>query len=127
MKNLNKILWRTIGLSTLGFVTAGWLIHLLFPVPAIAILIDRSYCPATQWAQVVQQYDKLYQQQQRGNLQIQAVVLFSSLGQDINTVAPTPSALKTMSTYGPTIPLPQRQQIQQQIEGRYGRSHLLTC
>jgi hypothetical protein len=129
MKNLNKLLVRTLGLAGVGFVVCGLLIQLLFPGRVIAVLIDRSYCPESQWQQVVQQYDGLYKQHQLGAVDIQAVVLFSNLGEEVKTEVPRPKALETIHTYGQTDPQRQQQvqkMLKQQLGGKYDFS-LLVC
>ncbi|MCC5621855.1 hypothetical protein [Nostoc sp. CHAB 5715] len=120
--NLNTQLLKTLGLSWLVFLITGVLISWFFAIPAITILIDRSYCPATEWQQVVQTYTQLYQQHQQRRLQLQSVVLFSSLGEEQLSTPPEPKVLQQLSTYG----RPQRQR-QLQLRKDYPQAQLLQC
>lgn len=122
MNRLNRKLFKTLGLGWLALAIAGLLINLLMPAPALAVLIDRSYCPPEAWAQVVQQYDKLYQQHQQGSLKIQEVILFSDLGEEVLSPAPTRDDLQKVSTYG--RPNPARRS---QLQAKHPNATLLSC
>jgi len=122
MNSLNARLMLTLSISWLGFLVTGLAINQVFAPAAIAILIDRSYCPPAQWQQVSQQYDALYQQHQRQDIQIQAVVLFSSLAKEVRSLPPTPTEIQSLATYGQ----PNLQQ-QQQLELDYPNHKVLSC
>lgn len=119
---LKMQLLKTLGLSWLAFFIIGLLISWLFAIPSITLLIDRSYCPATEWQQVVQTYTELYQQHQQRRLQLQSVILFSSLGEDKLSIPLQPEALKQLPTYGQ----PQMQK-QLQLRKNYPQAQLLQC
>jgi len=80
----------TLGLSGLAFAIAGVSINLISPIPRLTILIDRSYCPQNQWSQVAQNYTDIYRQHQRRQVDLQAVVLFSNLGEEVFSTPPRP-------------------------------------
>ena len=122
MNSLNARLMLTLSMSWLGFLVTGLAINQVFAPAAIAILIDRSYCPPAQWQQVSQQYDALYQQHQRQDMQIQAVVLFSSLAKEVRSLPPTPTEIQSLATYGQPNP-----QQQQQLEAAYPKHKVLSC
>ncbi|MDZ8106252.1 MAG: hypothetical protein RM338_11615 [Nostoc sp. DedQUE12a] len=120
--NFNTQLVKTLGISWLVFFITGILISCLFAIPAITVLIDRSYCPLAEWQQVVQTYAQLYQQHQQRRLQLQSVILFSSLGEEKLSTPPEPKELQHLSTYG--RPQPQRQL---QLRKDYPQARLLQC
>ena len=122
MNSLNARLMLTLGMSWLGFLVTGLAINQVFAPAEIAILIDRSYCSPAQWQQVSQQYDALYQQHQRQDMQIQAVVLFSSLAKEVRSLPPTPTEIQSLATYGQPNP-----QQQQQLEAAYPKHKVLSC
>lgn len=118
----HKRLFKTLGASWLAFLMAGLLIGWLFAVPATTVLIDRSYCPADQWRQVVQTYTQLYQQHQQRRLQLRSVILFSSMGEESLSPPPAPAALQQLSTYGRSD-----SQRQLQLQQTFPQSKLLQC
>ncbi|MBW4555331.1 MAG: hypothetical protein KME59_05220 [Trichormus sp. ATA11-4-KO1] len=120
--NLNTQLLKTIGLSWLAFLLTGLLISWLLAIPAITVLIDRSYCPTAEWQQVVQTYTQLYQQHQQRRLQLQSVILFSSLGEENLSIPPEPQTLLQSSTYGRSSP-----ERQSQLKKVYPQAQLLQC
>jgi hypothetical protein len=122
MVQLNRSLFRILGLGWLSFGIAGLIISQFFAIPNLVILIDRSYCPSDRWQQVVQTYEDLYRQQGQKQVQIQKVILFSDLAEETLPVLPLPASLKSVSTYG--RPNPQRQS---QLQKSYPQSRLLTC
>lgn len=122
MNTLNARLMLTLGMSWLGFLVTGFVINQVFAPAVIAILIDRSYCSPSQWQQVSQQYAALYQQQQQQEIQIQAVVLFSSLAKEVRSLPPTPPEIQQLTTYGQPNP-----QQQQQLELDYPNHQVLSC
>jgi len=87
----------------------------------MTVLIDRSYCPASEWQQVIQTYAELYQQHQQRRLQLRTVI-FSHLGEESFPTPPEPAALQQISTYG----RPDSQQ-QLRLQKRYPQSQLLQC
>ncbi|MEA5516713.1 hypothetical protein [Nodularia sp. UHCC 0506] len=120
--NLKTQLLKTLGLSWLAFLITGMLISRFAGMPAITVLIDRSYCPTTEWQQVVQTYSQLYQQHQQRRLQLQSVILFSSLGEEHLSIPPEPQTLAQLSTYGRSSP-----QRQLELRASYPQSQLLEC
>ncbi|GAB4217699.1 MAG: hypothetical protein OHK0012_23110 [Synechococcales cyanobacterium] len=121
MGRLNQKLLRILILGWLGFALAGMGLY-TFTTPHPVLLIERSYCPPTQWQQVVTQYAAIYQRAQRRQIRLQRVILFSSLGEEIRDTPPTPAQLQSLATYG--RPDPQRQTT---LQGQYPQSILLTC
>jgi hypothetical protein len=117
-----KQLFKTLGLSWLAFLITGVLISWLFAMPAITVIIDRSYCPPTEWQQVVQNYTQLYQQHQQRRLRLQSVILFSSLAEEKFATPPQPEVLQKSSTYG--RPQPQRKS---QLQKQYPQAQILQC
>jgi hypothetical protein len=115
-------LLKTLGFSWLVFLITGLLIGWFFAIPAITVLIDRSYCPAAEWQQVVQAYTELYQQHQQRRLQLQSVIMFSSLGEEKSLIPPKPEVLQQLPTYG-------RSQRQRQLQLRkdYPQAKILQC
>ncbi|MEB3337854.1 MAG: hypothetical protein VKJ46_10350 [Leptolyngbyaceae bacterium] len=122
MVQLNRSLFRILGLGWLSFGIAGLIISQFFAIPNLVILIDRSYCPSDRWQQVVQAYEDLYRQQTQKQVQIQKVILFSDLAEETLPVLPLPESLRSVATYG--RPNPQRQN---QLQTSYPQSRLLTC
>jgi hypothetical protein len=122
MTKINRKLLATLGFSWMGFAIAGILINLLFPIPTVAILIDRSYCPPDAWKQVVQQYDALYSQHQQKHLKIQQVIVFSDLGEDFLPSIPSQDEIQSLSTYG-------RQNLdhRSKLATQYPNAQLLSC
>src|SRR3712207_937750 len=100
MTKLNRHLLRTLGLGWLGFLVVGLAIGWVFAAPTVVVLVDRSYCAPAQWQQVVHSYEQLYRQHQQQQLQIQQVVLFSDLGQDVLSPPPAPEVIRDVSRYG---------------------------
>ncbi|MBW4644855.1 MAG: hypothetical protein KME23_18000 [Goleter apudmare HA4340-LM2] len=117
-----KQLFKTLGLSWLAFLITGVLISWFFAIPTITVLIDRSYCPPTEWQQVVQNYAQIYQQHQQRRLHLQSVILFSSLGEEQLSIPPLPEVLQKSSTYGRS-----QQQRQLQLQKAYPQAQLLQC
>lgn len=122
MSKINQKLLKTLGLSWLGFVIVGLLINLVFPLPVVAVLVDRSYCPPAAWQQVVQQYDQLYRQHQQGQIKIQPVIVFSDLGEEELSPIPSSQAIQTLSTYGRQNPARRSQ-----LTAKYPTAQLLEC
>lgn len=122
MTKTNRKLLITLGLSWVGFAIAGLLITLLFPIPTVAVLIDRSYCPPEGWQQVVQQYDTLYSQHQQKHLKIEQVIVFSDLGEDVLPSIPSQDEIQSLSTYG-------RQNLdhRSKLTGQHPNAQLLAC
>ncbi|NJR64768.1 MAG: hypothetical protein HC772_04665 [Leptolyngbyaceae cyanobacterium CRU_2_3] len=120
--NLNKRLFKTLGLSWLALLLAGLLIRWLFAIPSMTVLIDRSYCPADQWQQISQTYTDLYHQHQWRQLHLKTVVLFSNLGQEVLSSPPIPTVIQNLSTYGQS-----NEQRQAQVQKAYPKGRLLQC
>ena len=104
------------------FLMTGLLISWLFAIPALTVLIDRSYCPPDQWQQISQTYTDLYHQHQRRQVNLQTTVLFSNLGQEVFSSPPQPEAIQTLSTYG-HFDL----QRQAELQKTYPKAQLLGC
>lgn len=119
---ISKRLFQTLGASWLAFLATGLLISWLFAIPTTTLLIDRSYCPTSEWQQVVQAYTELYQQHQQHRLQLRSVILFSSLGEESFASPPVPADLQQVSTYGHSD-----SQRQSQLQQTYPQSRLLQC
>lgn len=119
---LLKTLLKTLGLSGLMFLGGGLLISQVFPMPAVTLLIDHSYCPRPQWEQVVNDYATLYRQHRRRQIQIQQVVLFNGLGVDPLPTPPTPAEIQQLSTYGQAS-----RDRQTTIKKDYPNARLLDC
>ena len=100
MNRLNRYLLTILGLGWLSFLIAGIVINQVFAAPNLVLLIDRSYCPAPKWQQVVQDYTKFYRQHQQQRLKLEKVVLFSDLSEDVLSTPPTPKELGDLRTYG---------------------------
>ena len=119
---MNPPLLKPIALTWLALLTVGLFIKLLLPPPEITLLIDRSYCPSSDWQQVSQTYDRLYHQHQRQQIQLEAVVLFSSLDQVVLEQVPLPGAIARLDTYGQFDP-----QRQSTLQKTYPNTALLSC
>lgn len=122
MTNLNKSLIRTIICSGLAFVLVGWLISRVIISPALVILIDRTYCPPTQWQQISQSYQQLYQQHQQHQVQIKTVIVFSDLSEETFPTPPSPDTIRSLPTYGRS-----NTQRQTQLQAAYPNTTLLAC
>lgn len=118
----NQRLLIMLGSSWGLFVMTGLFIQLFFAVPTLTILIDRSYCPASQWQQLVTNYTDLYQQHQRQQLKITTVILFSDLDQKFLAVPPAPKTISNLQTYGSAT-----SNYQAKLQKNYPKGQLLTC
>jgi hypothetical protein len=122
MNEINQRMLKLLGWGWLGFLIAGIVISLAFPIPSLVVLIDRSYCnDSARWQQVVNTYTNLYQQHQWKTLNLQKVILFSDLAQE-SIPPPPPENIQNLKTYG-------RQNLQQleNLQKDYPKSQLLTC
>lgn len=90
---------KTLAISSTAFLFSGLLIQQLM-TQQITVLLDRSYCPASEWQQISQDYAQLYQQHQRKQTRIATVILFSDLNQSVLYTPPLPEAVRTLKTYG---------------------------
>ncbi|MEO1402912.1 MAG: hypothetical protein AAFV72_16915 [Cyanobacteria bacterium J06635_1] len=122
MKRPTRRLLKTLGFSWLAFLITGLLIRGLWAAPPLTVLIDRSYCPTHQWQQVSQTYANLYRQHQRQQVRLQAVIVFSHLGQEKIDPPPTPTTVQTLTTYGQFDK--QRQTV---LQKSYPNAKLLGC
>ncbi len=104
MNQLNRYLLIILGLGWLSLAIAGILFDRVFAAPNFVLLIERSYCPPQKWQQVVQEYTDLYQQHQQHLVEIESVVLFNDLGEEVLTTIPTPEKLRGLRTYGRSNP-----------------------
>lgn len=119
---IHSRLFITLGLSWLTLAIAGAAINVISPIPQLTVLIDRSYCPQNQWSQVAQNYTDLYRQHQRRQVNLQTVVLFSSLGEEVFSTPPSPVTLRTLSTYGQGD-----SQREVNLQARYSKVQILGC
>ncbi|MEM9165257.1 MAG: hypothetical protein AAGC54_19615 [Cyanobacteria bacterium P01_F01_bin.4] len=122
MKLLTRRLLKTLGFSWLAFLLTGLLIRGLWATPKMTVLIDRSYCPAHQWQLVSQTYAELYRQHQRQQLRLQAVILFSHLGQEDFSSPPPPEMIQNLTTYGQFD-----EQRRATLQKTYPNAKLLSC
>jgi hypothetical protein len=116
MTRINRYLLKILGLGWLCFLLAGLAINQVYT--GQIILIDRSYCPSSQWQVVVQSYQQIYQQPGH----IQTVILFNDLGEETLTSAPTPETIQKLSTYGRSSKVRQAK-----LEKHYPTAKLLSC
>jgi hypothetical protein len=121
MRKRDRILFKNLGIIWLMFLITGIVISIGFPIPKVALLIDRSHCPADSWQKVVAEYTQIYGQQHR-EIEISTVVLFSDLGVETRSQPPAPSEIAALSTYGSID-----SRHQQEIQNRYPNSRLLGC
>ena len=122
MLNLNRILIRTVALGWIGFAIAGVVISQVFAAPTVTLLVDRSYCEASDWQTVATRYDELYRQDQQGRVDIERLVLFSDLGEELVEEPLTPEEFSALSTYGKGSP-----ERQEALQTEYGNAELLSC
>jgi len=118
---LNKALIKIVGLGWAAFAIAAIAIRTVFAAPDVVLLVDRSYCEPEQWATVADAYQDLYRQDERGQINLEAVILFSALGEE-STEPPTPEAFRDLQTYGKASP-----DRQSALEGQYPDARLLQC
>lgn len=121
MSSLNRSLITILGLGWIGFLGIGFGVR-TFATPSVVVLIDRSYCPPDRWQSVANTYQDLYQQDQQKQIQIQQVILFSSLGQESITPIPTPADLRDQQTYG--RPASERET---ELKSQYPNAQILNC
>jgi len=117
----NQLL-KTLAFSGLAFLSTGFAIQRFAAPSAATVLIDRSYCPATQWKNLADDYAQLYEQHQRQQIRIKSVVTFSGLDQAKLEAVPTPDAIRTLNTYGQSNAKTQSALLQ-----AYPNSTLLSC
>ncbi|MFK8182537.1 MAG: hypothetical protein AB8B99_04125 [Phormidesmis sp.] len=108
--------------SWCALLAVGLAIKLLLPLPAITLLLDRSYCNPDQWQQVSRAYTQLYQQHQQQRSRLERVVVFSNLNQTNYDHPPHPTTVKTLATYGQYDP-----QRQATLEETYPNTTVLSC
>ena len=99
-KSTRKRLLKTMAFSSLAFLTTGFAIQRYAAPPALTVVIDRSYCPSTQWQTLSDSYTQLYQRHQRKQVTITSVTLVSDLSQTTLKSPPTPSEIRVLKTYG---------------------------
>ncbi len=121
MNSLNRALVTIVGLGWLSFLGVGWGIR-TWATPSVVVLVERSYCPPDQWQPLVNAYADLYQQHQQKRIQIDDVILFSSLGQESLAPIPTPNQLQDQTTYGPPAA-----QTADALRRQYPQAELLNC
>ncbi|WP_204141458.1 hypothetical protein [Halomicronema sp. CCY15110] len=118
---LNKALIKIVGLGWAAFAIAAIAIRVVFAAPDVVLLVDRSYCEPTAWAVVADTYQELYQQDQRGHINLEAVILFSDLGEE-TTEPLAPEAFRSLNTYGQSSP-----ERQTDLMAQYPDARLLQC
>jgi len=118
---LNKALIKIVGLGWAAFAIAAIAIRVVLAAPDVVLLVDRSYCEPTAWAVVADTYQDLYQQDQRGQINLEAVILFSDLGEE-TTEPPNPDAFRNLNTYGQSSP-----ERQSELMTQYPNARLLQC
>lgn len=122
MKNLNQRLIFTLIWGWLAFLVSGLTIQFMVTSPSVIILIDRSYCPPNQWQNLVNNYQELYEKNQLKSLQIEKVIVFSDLGEEVLTTPPEPQKIKELSRYGRSNP-----QRWEQMKTLYPQATVLVC
>ncbi|NJM98656.1 MAG: hypothetical protein HC800_17205 [Phormidesmis sp. RL_2_1] len=119
---MNKLLLKALGASWLAFLIIGIVIKFCFAAPTITLLINRSYCAQTEWAQVAQTYRELYTRHQHKTLRLQSVVVFSDFDEAVFESPPLPTIVENLNIYGQFDP--HRQKLLQQ---RYGQTQVIGC
>ncbi|MEO0534036.1 MAG: hypothetical protein AAF215_09215 [Cyanobacteria bacterium P01_A01_bin.123] len=122
MTSINRTLLRIVGMGWVCFMVAGVIISQVFAAPTVTLLVDRSYCDAADWQRVTTQYDALYRQNQQGRVEIERLVLFSDLGEEVLDEPLSPEDFQTLSTYGKANP-----DRQQTLKAEYANAQLLSC
>ncbi|MEM6839396.1 MAG: hypothetical protein AAF609_21455 [Cyanobacteria bacterium P01_C01_bin.120] len=118
---LNKALIKIVGLGWAAFAIAAIAIRVVFAAPDVVLLIDRSYCEPAKWSTVADAYQTLYQQDSRGQINLDTVILFSDLGEE-TTTPPTPEELRALKTYGQAS-----RDRQANLQAQYPNAQLLQC
>jgi len=122
MNKLNRYLLTILGLGWLSFVGTGILLNQVFAAPNFVLLIERSYCSPPKWQQVVQEYTDLHRQHQQNLIQIESVVLFNDLGQEVLSTIPSPEKLRDLRTYGRSNP-----QKESELRKAYDQVKVMRC
>lgn len=117
-----KQLLTTLAFSGLAFLLTGLTIQRFAASPAMTVLIDRSYCPATQWQTLTDKYARLYWQHQRKQVRIERVIFFSDLSQSEAEAIPTPATVQTLKVYGQ-----HDSKKQSALEQNYPNTRILSC
>lgn len=119
---LNRSLLRIIGIGWAAFAIAALTFRFALAAPSVTLLVDRSYCDPADWQTVAAEYATLYRQNQRGQIEIESVIFFSDLGQDVTETPPTPDVVAAMTPYGRFSR--ERQQV---LIANYPDAQLLSC
>jgi len=119
---LNQALLRIVGIGWVAFAIAAIAVRTVFAAPDVTLLVDRSYCDPAAWATVAEEYAALYQQDQRGQIVIQSVILVSDLGKEVLETPPAPDNFRQLRTYGQ----PSRDRLAA-LETTYPNARLLQC
>lgn len=122
MTSINRALIRIVSMGWVCFMAAGVVVSQVFAAPTVTLLIDRSYCEAADWQRVATQYEALYRQDQQGRVDIEQLILFSDLGEEVLDQPLSPENFQTLSTYGKANP--ERQQV---LKAEYANAQLLSC
>ncbi len=118
---LNQALIKIVGLGWAAFAIATIAIRAVFAAPDVVLLVDRSYCEPSDWSVVADTYQGLYQQDQRGQITLESVILFSDLGEETSEPL-TPEAFRNLKTYGQSSP-----ERQAELAAQYPEARLLQC
>ncbi|RZM74378.1 hypothetical protein [Leptolyngbya iicbica] len=118
---LNQALIKIVGLGWAAFAIAAIAIRVVLAAPDVVLLVDRSYCEPSDWAVVADTYQDLYQQDQRGQINLESVILFSDLGEEVSEPL-SPEAFRNLNTYGQLSPGRQNE-----LTAQYPDARLLQC
>lgn len=119
---LTRSLLTIVGVGWGALAIAATLLKTVLATPDVTLLVDRSYCEPDKWAAIATDYDQLYQQHRRGQVNLKAVILFSDLGEETLETPPSPADFAALSTYG----RPARDR-QAALLSTHANAQLLTC
>ncbi|MEL7036985.1 MAG: hypothetical protein AAFO04_15380 [Cyanobacteria bacterium J06592_8] len=122
MNRLTRYLLKLLGLTGVGFLIANFAIGLFFPIPEVAVLVDRSFCPPEQWQNLSQTYGKLYRQNQQKQILLNPVILFSDLGEEVLKSPLEPQEFRTLKTFGRS-----NDERLSQLKTQYTHAEVLNC
>jgi len=130
MGDPNRRLLITVLAGWAGFISVGVILRQAIAIPPVTIVIDRSYCEPQSWQIVADRYQGLYEQHQKRQIQIESVILFSDLGEEILDTPLDPSAVEQLRTYGRQDPDKQQalqQRLEQALSNPSAQIELLSC
>jgi hypothetical protein len=123
VRSPNQRLLTTVLAGWAAFAGLGFTLRQAIAAPGVTVVIDRSYCEPADWQKVADRYQAIYNQHQNKQVQIEAVVLFSDLGEETLTTPLEPSAVRQLKTYGRQASPERQQEIVQNIQDL----ELLSC